>query len=70
MWNILGERLKCEAVFFVGEAGKAIGIIPVAVNLPFRKKAETMTTFWTNLNEFNDRTGRPLAELVSELGGG
>ena len=42
----------------------------MAVNLPFRKKAETMTTFWTNIHEFNDRAGRPLAEFISELCGG
>ena len=29
-----------------------------------------MLDFWTNIHEFNDRTGRPLAEFISELCGG
>ena len=70
MWNMLGDWLKREAVFFVSNAGVAIGIIPMAVNLPFRKKSKSMLALWTNLHEFNDRTGRPLAEFISELCGG
>lgn len=70
MWNILLKGLQGEIVFFVGETGEPIGVIPVAGQASCFEESETMRGFRINLNKFNDRTGRPLAELVSEFGGG
>ena len=74
MWNISGEWLKGEVVLFVRETGEAIGVISVAewafCWVPYVLDGEGIVRARINLHEFNNGTGRPLAELVSELGGG